>query len=53
VTSSSSFHLWVFAVDRKKLASQDGDPTAAAFWVAGQNVDDSYVRPQWPRWFPQ
>jgi hypothetical protein len=52
VTSTQTFHLWAFAVDRAKLASGTDDPGAAPFWLAGQSPDGSYVRPQWPRWMP-
>jgi len=41
--------IWIFAVDRVRLAVGTVDPSAAAFWVPGQSLDTSYTHPQWPR----
>jgi hypothetical protein len=44
--------IWVFAVDRARLASGAGDPSAPAFWLPGQKLDEAYTHPQWPRAVP-
>ncbi len=42
-------HLWVTAIDRKKLAAGKLDPSAAPFFVPGQTLAAQYVSPQWTR----
>jgi hypothetical protein len=52
IPSPGIFQLWAFAVDRSKIASGTGDPSATPFWLAGQKIDESHTHPQWPRWMP-
>jgi len=39
----------VTAIDRSKLAQGTADPSAAPFWIPGQNVNAQYVSPRWTR----
>jgi hypothetical protein len=41
--------LWVMAIDKQKLASGTDDPSAAPFWIPGQNLAAQYVSPQWTK----
>jgi hypothetical protein len=42
-------HLWVTAIDLSKLATGTEDPSAAPFWIPGQNLAAQYVSPQWTK----
>jgi len=41
--------LWIMAIDRQKLATGTDDPSAAPFWIPGQNLAAQYVSPQWTK----
>ena len=41
--------LWIMAIDRQKLATGADDPSAAPFWIPGQNLAAQYVSPQWTK----
>ncbi len=45
-------HLWVTAIDRKKLESGTADPSRAPFWVPGQVIAQQYVSPFWTKAVP-
>jgi hypothetical protein len=40
--------VWIFAVDRAKLAAGDADPTLPAFHAPGQSLTGMYNHAQWP-----
>jgi len=42
-------HLWVMAVDRKRLAAGSEDPSAMPFFIPGQTLAAQYVSPQWTK----
>ncbi len=42
-------HLWVTAIDLKKLSSGTADPSAAPFWIPVQTLGAQYVSPQWTK----
>jgi len=42
-------NMWITAIDRKKAASGDFDPSAAPFWMPGQTALASAVSPRWTK----
>ncbi len=42
-------NMWITAIDRKKAASGDLDPSAPPFWMPGQTALASAVSPRWTR----